>query len=385
MKNSILKYLVEQTIISELNQLLEQEKGTFTGKPNKGDISEGLLACAVIAKFLNPYNEIEAKDIIAIVRQLDKNKNISPQNRQVIQKRKNFKRPPNPKIPGAKMDQAYLQVALAPYSWAGFTDINFISSEMSSIIQTIAKFVNSARIADVAIQTYENRVSNFLEALAVGTENQKGTKIDVRVLLDGKPSNLLSLKTSSDLLGQVGSKWMGDQNTRGIFDLFSSLFDIKLDSTVFENAYLKAVATKDPKKIKAVATKIYSAAQKLIEQKFDEDLYGFLRTMARGIRWEATLGEEGVILIQLGKNDFKEISFDKLLEWVDDLERDGREVGVGVEFTPRGEFPVLMINLEIDGEPVGRLVQIRLKVESNGKVRHYVEKGPALARLIAIN
>lgn len=395
--DSDLFHLIESVIEAEIPNLLEQKLAKKTSPEvvvgavaNKGDVAEGILGAAIVASIISPEKPVTYASVIRVLNELNKNKDRSKSNKVVV-KSTQFTVPRNPKIKGSKDDKVTFTLGLSQNNFNGLFNSNFIES-MSGIVNAAIKFANSESVRGYATKVYNDPKSNEIQVKSVGTENQKGTKIDLVVIEDGQyvPWGSMSLKAGgTKQMGQVGKKFSASNGSRGISDLFSSLFGVSIDPNL-GGMYEKAISSGTEKDVISAITRVYKNAELKINERFggdQEELIDLLKTLARGIQSEAVLDETNIILVHLGMNDFKVLDFKNLVNLMND---DSVEVEIGTDLRLQSKVPYLSIWLTVNGKEYGNIISIRPKIRfredgSLGEFRHYVEKEAGLAKLIQLS
>ena len=347
---------------------------------NLGDMAEAILGAAIVAKFKTPKSQVTTASIIEILNQLPKITKSYSQSvvRQVL------------RVSSTKNDDIIFTIGLATINYMSLHNQEAMN-RANGILQSAALFANSTQVSDYALKAYNDPKKNIINISSIGTENQKGTKVDLKVDYDGQivPWGKLSLKAGgTKQLGQIGKGWeAGVKASRGIVDLFRGLFGIELDSSL-RAPYAKAIGTGTYEDAVKVIQEVYWDAYQKISDRFDggpKELQDFLSTLASGIRYEAYLDEQGITLLQLGNNTFKTMDFNKLVQIMKD---ENLNVEIEVNYNKEGQVPKLYMNLWIDGEAYGPIVSVRPKIRKNektggiGEFRHYVEKEAGLVKLI---
>ncbi len=171
---------------------------------NKGDIAEGLLGIALYTKFL--YREgpnigvVSVSDFANTLNRVRKAKSVKKgkgktiyQETSINDLRKN-------------QDDVNLKIMLPAPSYE-----DVLNPEKDALIMKLARgainYVNSKNVTRYAKFMYVNNVKNVINILSEGTADQRGTKVDIKVIVDGRLlKNLnISLKsgTNTKQFGQV--------------------------------------------------------------------------------------------------------------------------------------------------------------------------------------
>jgi hypothetical protein len=214
-------------------------RGGAKGIGNKGDILEGLLACAFYLRFQDPEGEVSVKDIFTTARSLAANATETASG-----KGKNGTLGP---VPSGKdnQDNITLKVGLAK---GAFTDLTaekehpndkgekegVWDDDLRPLAAGAAKAVSYKTVKDLAKTLWDSQ-TDTIGVSAMGLVGQLTTKADLQVTIDGRPDlelgtnafkilktiGHLSLKYNSTLLGQTGKSWDGPKGIRPMIkDMF---------------------------------------------------------------------------------------------------------------------------------------------------------------------
>lgn len=388
---------IKQLVAEEVSLVLEKMDVPKV-VANQGDVAEGVLGAALTAAFVYPGVPVSMASVWAIISDLNKNSDASKSEKTVI-KSKTYEIKSKNK-PSSKTDKVTLTIGLASSNFTGLTNKGFFSS-MAPIVGGAIKYANSKGVQAQVQKIFLDPKSNSVEIRSVGTEDQKGTKVDLKVIMDGEliPWGAMSLKAGgTKQMGQAGKGFftsdedLAAKKSRGIGNLFKSLFGIQIDQNL-RNGYEHAIAQGSKEELSKELFKLYNNAANKIYQRFgggEEEVVDFLKTLARGIQKEAVLDETEVVLIHLSGGDFKALDFNKLVQLMDD---DSVEVEISAEVEADKSVPYLSVSMIINGQDYGKIISIRPKVrfkmnpdgsESLGEFRHYVEKEHGLVKLISV-
>lgn len=350
-------------------------------KFNKGDVAEGILAAAITARFLSKTKRIQPNDVLNVVRGLNR----ATSGFKGMTSLTEFKSPnKKPRI----IDTVICKVNLAESNMKGFLDVKiYTQSDIQQIVKAAVDYANGIYIMDWADMMYNNNQKNVIEVNSEGLLDQSGTKVDLKVVIDGEQAGVgVSLKAGDvQQFGQVGGAGADKMKA-----LFSSL-GVKFDKR-FEDAHTDMIANKE---LAPALTTAYTEAHRQLNQKKQP----FLRkAVADFMKYHATSNEEDVVLVQLNRSQAKVYDFDVLEEKLKDakievaitsgntdkLNEGGYKAKSGM---PKNKIPKLQFL--VDG---GVLLDIRLKLEGNrinskGKrvgltVRNYIEKGKKATELL---
>lgn len=350
---------------------------------NKGDVSEGILAAAITARFVSKSSRISEQDVVRMIKRLNRGQG----GFKGVTSLTYFGSPnKNTKI----VDEVCCKVNLAENNMKAFLDPKTYAStnkDINALVKAAVQYANSNNIIKWADLMYENNQKNKIEVNAEGLLDQTGTKVDLKVIIDGKQAGVgVSLKAGDvKQFGQVGGSKFGSMKT-----LWGPL-GVKYSGN-FEKEYEEMLSKKE---VAPALTGAYKEAVRQIKKLSQEQLQ---KSLATFMDKHATSGEKDVVLVQLNRGevtvyDFKNIQ-KKLL---------GQEITVnltsgstnklndggfkGKSSAPKNKIP--KVEFLVDGKV---LVSVRLKLEGNrvnskGKrlplvVRSYVEKGPMTTQLI---
>lgn len=329
--------------------------GTASGnsiKGNRGDMAEGVFAAAIVARFMNKNKPIQPVHIIALIDRIDSKK----MQQKMIYDSLNA----NPKI----VDTVTFQLGLALSNLVALTDKG-VQSSITDIINAAVKYANSSIVTALTKMLYENNKFNEIEVIADGIGDQTGTKVDVRVKVDGKPTDInVSLKADDvKQFGQVGGSSFEAQT-----ELWKQL--LGLDVKDLENSYYKKIKDKD---VIGALQEVYSGAADKFNSAVITNRVAIYKKLADGINYFATLREENVTLVQLTKEEAQVYQFDNIEKLLKNVKL--KAVLNTSKATPEVNF---------QDEQGMVLLTIRIKTENkpNGiYVRNYVEKGKLLSKL----
>ena len=345
-------------------------------KFNKGDLSEGILAAAITARFLSKTKTISDRDVISIINKLKKavggsKGQTSTTSFQSANRETSIK------------DTVICKVNLAEINMKAFqTASTYNNKDIKDIVKASVGYANGPHIREWADMMYENNQKNKIEVLSEGLLDQTGTKVDLKIKIDGVQAGVgISLKYGDvKQFGQVGGTTWGAMKT-----LFSPL-GIKLEKT-HETKYVKLVSEK---KIADALTLIYKEAHKQLSSKSRPVM---MKNLAKFMEYHATSNEKDVVLVQLNKREAKVYDFTQLSSKLTGYDFDIKlTYGVTDKLSSggyKGSKKIPKLSFVAGGED---LVYIRVKMEGNrvnskGKrlpltVRSYVEKGKLTTQLI---
>ena len=349
---------------------------------NKGDVSEGILAAAITARFMSKTKIINETDVINLIKKLSKATNGFKGMTSIT----SFS---SPNAQKNVIDTVICKVNLAENNMNAFLDQKIYSkSDIMALVRSSVTYANSTYIEQWADLFYSNNQKNIIEVNAEGLLDQTGTKVDLKVIVDGIKCGVgVSLKAGDvKQFGQVGgSKW---SSMKTLFEPLGVTF-----SKQAENSYIDMLAKKQ---LAPALTTAYTEAFKQITKKDQK----FLRkSIADFMKHHATSGEENVVLVQLNQNTVKVYDFDLLKEKLSDKNIEVKLTSGNTDKLTTGgfegtgsmsKFSIPKMQFMIDRKI---LFEIRLKLEGNrfspsaGKtlplvVRNYIEKGEMTTKLL---
>lgn len=329
---------------------------------NKGDIAEALLGAAMCATFATrPFEIITNNHVNKILNRVLKTESFSTTLKVPdINKR------------GSIEDNITFNIAIPKKA------IEFLKEQenrhlISDLYTSVLKYVNeNSQLQNKAAELYKNNTPNKIIISSVGTVNQKETKADIIVNVDGKPVlSKISLKvTGGEQFAQfTGARWETQQT------LF--IESLGLDISKVEKSFKTAIKEYDQlkifsdrnkqsekmKKIAIDATRIsYSAAALELNKKINTST--FKQKLAKFIRHGATLDDPNITLIKLTGGSYISQSFKEGFNAVI------QGMKLSYIFNNVGN-PTIFINGKIPEGPAGSLIRIRAKAETPSKI----EKG----------
>lgn len=177
---------------------------------NKGDIGEIALGISAAARF-NEFGLIDFNKFIQFAQSMTAGLNRNESGRVLSSKRLTY----NGKISyrDGKNDNINVLVVAPGRSIDSF--LRFIQNtdsmpdDVYSVIESAIVYANeNAKIENGMETIYNDPNQNLLEVFCDGVSDQKGTKADLIMQIDGKKFNILSAKTGPSQLGQAsGHDW----------------------------------------------------------------------------------------------------------------------------------------------------------------------------------
>jgi hypothetical protein len=239
---------------------------------------------------------------------------------------------------------------------------------------------------------------NKIDVISDGAEkeNQNTTKVDLKILIDGKETakRLISVKAGNvEQFGQAGG-----HNFNNLDEFFTSIVGVGLPETFrkkFHEIPKQAPAEWNPKKKENFENSFalsyeFMAKQLTIQAKRDPD--GFVENVYRGLLNHLTRNEAGVEMVILdpdSKKAFSELEFGK------DFEDALRQLQLVVEFRQGAGYALSVYGLpktqlankfipKKQGEPT-RLIDLRSQYDSRtNAIRNRINMGPLLKKIADI-
>ena len=375
--------------------IYKDEKVTGELKPNMGNVSEAILGCAVAAKFTNQGGLITEAQVVNLAKELAKNR--GQLNLQAGKDVLEFK------VTIPFMDKK------AFYAWLnedsrGKTlkdykvpaeSIKLFDQRLKSAIEYANK---SKKILSAVNEAVSDPGKNKIDVISDGAEkeNQNTTKVDLKILIDGKETakRLISVKAGNvEQFGQAGG-----HNFNNLDEFFTSIVGVGLPETFrkkFHEIPKQAPAEWNPKKKENFENSFalsyeFMAKQLTIQAKRDPD--GFVENVYRGLLNHLTRNEAGVEMVILdpdSKKAFSELEFGK------DFEDALRQLQLVVEFRQGAGYALSVYGLpktqlankfipKKQGEPT-RLIDLRSQYDSRtNAIRNRINMWPLLKKIADI-
>ena len=349
-------------------------------KFNRGDVSEGILAAAITARFLSKTKRVTDTDVTSVIRKLARPVNMGSKGLTSTSYFTSANE--NPKI----NDEVCCVINLAENNMDALRDLKiYQQKDIREIVTASAAFANGMYVMQWADLMYTNNQKNKIEVLSEGLMDQTGTKVDLKIRIDDKPCSIgISLKYGDvKQFGQVGGSSF--ESMKSLFEPLGVTF-----SKIFENKYTEKISKKD---ISGSLTMAYEEAVTQMNKKQQKVL---LKHLADFMKYHATLNEDDVALVQLNRSEAGVYDFGKLEQKLMGQEVE-LEMTEGITekltgYTGSNKIPKINFRVKANNEI---LFSIRLKLEGNrinskGKrlplvVRNYIEKGKATTQLLMEN
>lgn len=173
---------------------------------NIGDIGEIALAVSTGARFKKAGQPIDINDFLAMANQA---KVLPIKGKQSLQ----MTVEDTISYQSGKNDQIGIDIVVPARSLKSFSDfIQDLGNAPKNVQGTISSSLefanNNENITNGVNKTANDPNTNRIEVAAIGTQDQKGTKADLVLNIDGERINLLSAKAGASQLGQAsGKEW----------------------------------------------------------------------------------------------------------------------------------------------------------------------------------
>jgi hypothetical protein len=353
-------------------------RALFKPSANKGDVAEGLIGAAITARFINPttviITEKHIDDVLDAMRGLYDGKIKSVENTWTIE--------------NAKPDEVLFKLAMPKTSLNALL-IN--RNQIKPLYNSVLAYINSKDkvrlIKDICHSEngiYNNQEIDHVTISSMGTENQRGTKIDVSVKIqrgDGKTVELKNLGNIS--LKALGTKQLyqyGGDKAQNISDFFGTVFGISLPDDIQNTYNTEKASVGKMDSIKKVFQYVYDRIVGKLSGEVDAE--EFVQHLANGIRNGALKAKGGtddekIILVHLGKDDFHELDFNLIHEKL-------KGHTLSASLTTDGNNPKIKIFAKKGNEPAKPLISIRARRDGKG-MRILLEREKYLDDLITLS
>ena len=182
---------------------------------NIGDIGEIALGVAAGSRFLKGGAPVDARDFVDLASKLSVSNVTGPKGQTLNSLELSYQG--KLKHPTGKVDNVQVTILAPGRSVKEFTQImkypGDAPADVKGTILSALQYANGSKKIDIGIkQTQANPETNTIEITCDGVSDQKGTKADLVMTIDGERINLLSAKTGPSQLGQAsGHQWTRQQ------------------------------------------------------------------------------------------------------------------------------------------------------------------------------
>jgi len=365
--------------------------------PNMGNFSEALLGCAVAARFSKNGGNIQLTDIIDMGKLLKENNGVAKLT--AGKDRLEFK------ITIPYMDEK------AFYTWidGGFEekDRSARLSEKEVPVDTIeliesralnaVEYANTSKRVQSAISVAKNdRRKNIVDVISDGgeKENQSITKVDLKIMIDGKEAAKRLLSVKAGTVAQFGQ--VSGVNYEHIHEFFETSLKMKLNPTIKRYFYeIPKGAGKDfddqkQSNFEHGTNAAYNYIFKQLQKEAKSNPQKLVRDVYKGLVYHLTRDEQGVEMVILdphnnGKQAFQELSFGpefkkalnqlELVPWMDPK---GVGYSLSIYGMPKGSIAKKLLKRP---GPKNKLVDLVSQIRS-GTIRNRLNMG-GLLKVIA--
>ena len=364
-------------------------------KFNRGDVAEGILGAALVAKFANRPKSLKDANAPITVEMID----------HVLDEFFKY----------GKMIEFKVKDIVAIKSTYATDVIEFSINLPAPAALWLSKKQNRSVVKDLydsAIlyieKTWTDDVMKFalngqidkITILSDGVGAQNETKADIKVTINGqKYARQISLKVAG---GEQFAQVSGDE-----FEKQQKVWQeiLKLDISELKEAYLAEVRNYDKKEVfssrenarltefkdmvKSAAAVVYKEAAKQMQAKINSNDNAFLSNITKLVFMGATKGDASIELVKLEGGKFKQLQFNK--DFMKVYTEQLKKSNLKAKFRETGD-PLVQIYAGSETKS-NLLLQIRAKVEARslkrpgGKVygpymRNLVEAGPLMFALL---
>ena len=386
----------DETVEIPVRHIIKDEN--FSGKlrVNLGNFAEIALGCAVTAKFKKQDEQIDRQDLLDVAQEL-----IESDTGVVGGKAGNNEISFRITVPSGdkKGFMAFMEMDPRGKSLEDLGVAEKTIKEMKAHIDNAIVYANTSKRVSEAIEkgNKESKGDNLIDIVSDGgnAEEQKSTKADLKILVDGRSINLLSIKAGK--VGQFGqvSGWEFER----LNEFFQKTFDISLSSKVQKSFVSKApknpdrpdeVEDTDSLRLKNYTTGFklaYAEVLKQLNSLAEKHQVELIERVYNGLYDHATRKDpqvEMIILSPDSKTAFTELTFGpELRATLDDynfsVHAGSSEAGMHI--------------IEINGKLIGSndqkkkgrgKVEMLIKVRSYAQgttVRNIIEMGPLLKHI----
>ena len=351
-------------------------KGGEAGKKedyfgNKGEVAEGILGCATMAKLIKrPGADISSADIMNVIGQLPENGVLSKSA---------------PEVESNITDKFILTVKLKPDAFKSLRNTELLAQKMSKEMNSIKDYTNDA-VRRYSKLFEANGRPDSVEIKSDGVSDETGTKTDVELIYENEKGKRvvkhfdLSVKTgTTKQMGQVGSggSRMSMDARFNILDNMWKRFGVDISGV--KDEFTKATNIKDA----------YDIAYINANQQLQQDLAGssedeekrFLKQMVDGIKYFATLNDDRVRLVQFGQKGYYVLDFKRLNQLYD---RDDINLTSRLVYGKTSDGIKIPKVIIYDNETNTDLLTIRMFRNAAGYVRNYIEKEALMVKLTKV-
>lgn len=350
-------------------------------KFNKGDVSEGILAAAIACRFLSKTTEVKFEDVISIIKKLKKPVAVGGS----LVSTSEFD---SPNKISRITDRLTVVIGLAPINMGAFlTPTIYKEKDIIELVQAAVAYSNGSFIREAANELYNNNQKNHIEISSQGLLDQTGTKVDLKVIVDGRQVGVgISLKAGDvKQFGQVGGATI--EAMKEFFEPLGVKF-----TNVHLTKFQDLVADKKPAEALTYMYKeSYTQISRMLANIQNQEQ--FKKNLSKFVLFHATRNEPDVALVQLTRNEAYSYNFSKLKNKLRGIILEVKYEETPTDVIPGKKTPKLSITAKGRTTNKDSLIELRNKLEGNrinskGKrvgltVRNLVEKGHLATELLA--
>lgn len=366
-----------------------------TQKYNRGDVAEGILGATLTAKFINRPKTLKEPNVKVTKEMINevlddffkKVKLISYEVKDLAAQKGS-----------TVIDTVNFSINL-PKAAAQFLSNKNDRSEVDDLYDSAIMYVENTWKDDV-MEFALNGQMDEINIISDGVGNQKGTKADIKVNINGKPyKRQISLKVAG---GEQFAQVSGHEFTKQQA-LWEDILD--LDIKKLEKIYNQALDGYDKKKlfssrddvklkafkdmIKDAASYTYKEAASQIQKKINSKDTQFFSNFSKLVFEGATRGDKSIELVKLEGRAFKQLQFNK--DFLKKYSEQLKKSNLKAVYSSTGD-PIVRIYAG-SATKDNLILQIRTKVEAASKtskagkfyspyMRNYVEAGSLMFKLI---
>ena len=333
--------------------------------PNKGDLAEAILACGVAAKFNNPEAVVTRTAIEKMLSRVLSSRKTQLERDDKVSSRTTVK----------VSDTISLSVGIRKREW------EFISNKKNWDLigwqfESVAKYCSTyKRLRRYSQMLYKNSKENKIVVDADGLTDQKGTKADIKVKIDGKVVNMqMSLKvTGGDQIGQMSGvpfdkqvklfELLGVDVTpaRKKYDELINKVDIGLAFT-HRDETKKGLGREIHLAVRQANLVVHQEAKRQLEAKMQSKDAKFIDQVTDFLRKAATGNDPTVEVVKLSTKGFKRAKFGK--KYIQNIKDVMPHLKVSVNKQPEGDAETVIYDSRLgkSNSSAARLFKIRGKI-----------------------
>ena len=364
-------------------------------KINRGDVAEGILGATLTAKFVHTATD-KNKGVPLTQAQVDAvlNKFFSAHGKNSQNNTVSYK---TPDLGKNVSDNITFSMSLTQPS------IEFLSGKDRSLVKDLydsaIAYVEDTWTNEVLKLVSNGRIDK-VNIMSDGLGDQKGTKADIKIFVNGLPYNRqisLKVKGGEQFAQITGTDFKKQQALwTDILSLNIESLDKTYNKALKDYDKTKAFASREDKQvteykniIKSATAITYKAATKQMQQLNSSKNTKFFTNIAKFIlSGAAKEANENIELVKLEKSTYKQIKFDA--KFVDEYSKKLKKTNLLISFRPYGD-PVVQIHVGTQSG-ANLLFQVRVKIAAEssqtkqGKIyrpyaRHIIEAGPRMFNL----